>query len=149
MRKYWFLFLLVACSAAKEDPNLIQAVAIHNEATEIGHRASMGVSQLKSLEAKMDQAQLDSLHAISRDLSAWYESLVEVPGHEHEGHDHGDHDGHDHEGHNHDHGDDKNYLEGLSSAEVLAIQTEFRKEVKWMEARVINLMNNVREKDNK
>lgn len=148
MKKWWLLFFLAACSPSKEDTTLSEAATIHNEATKIGHRASMGVSQLKSLEAKLNQVQLDSLNDITTDLSAWYESLVEVPGHDHGEHDH-DHAGHNHEGHDHghDHGHEKNYLEGLSAEEVLAIQAALKKEVEWMEARVINLLNDVRDSE--
>ena len=146
MKKYWFILLLAyACGSSKEDPKLAEAMDIHNEATKIGHTASMSVSQLKSLEAKMNQSQLDSLNAITADLSEWYETLVEVPGNE-------DHDGHDHAGHDHDHDHDhdhhENYLEGLSSEEILAIQAELKKQIQWIDARVNNLMNDVRANDN-
>ena len=138
--------LLVACGPSKEYAQLIQAAAIHDEATEIGHRTSMGVSQLKSLESRMDQRQLDSLRAITNDLNDWYQSLVEVPGHEHEEHDHDhDHAGSDHTEHDHDHNHELNYLEGLSSEEIRAIQVALKKEIEWIEARVINLMNDIRE----
>ncbi|MDW3194388.1 MAG: hypothetical protein R8G66_18575 [Cytophagales bacterium] len=139
MKKYWFILLLAyACGSSKEDPNLAQAMDIHNEATKIGHSASMSVSQLKSLEAKMKQPQLDSLNAITTDLSEWYETLVEVPGNEHE----------DHDGHDHDHDHQENYLEGLSSEDILAIQAELKKQIQWIDARVNNLMNDVRANDN-
>ncbi len=156
MKKWWILFVLAACGPSKEDTTMSQAAAIHNEATEIGHRTSMGVSQLKSLEARLNQPQKDSLNAIMTDLSDWYESLVEVPGHDHgehghdhDGHDHEahDHEGHDHEGHDHNHGNEQNYLEGLPASEVLAIQAALKKEIEWMEARVINLLNDVRASD--
>lgn len=147
MKKYWFILLLVyACGSSKEDPKLAQAMDIHNEATKIGHSASMSISQLKSLEAKMEQPQLDSLNAITSDLSEWYETLVEVPGNDHDGHDH-DHAGHDHD-HDHDHDHQENYLEGLSSEEILAIQVELKKQIQWIEARTNNLMNAVRNNDN-
>lgn len=136
MKKWYLLFVLAACGPSKEDTTLTEAAAVHNEATKIGHRTSMGVSQLKSLEAKLNPTQLDSLNAITTDLGEWYESLVEVPGH-----DHGEHD------HDHDHSNEANYLEGLSSTEVLAIQAELKKEIEWLEARVINLLNNVRASD--
>ena len=145
MKKYCFILLLAfACGSSKEDPNLTQAMAIHNEATKIGHSASMSISQLKSLEAGMNQPQLDSLNAITTDLSEWYETLVEVPGNDHD-----DHDGHDHSGHDHDHDHDhqENYLEGLSSEEILAIQAELKKQIQWIDARVNNLMTDVRNND--
>lgn len=145
MKKYWFLLLLVSCGPSKEDTKLAEAASIHDEASETAHRASLVVSQLKSLEVRLDQPQSDTLNAIADDLSEWYESLMEVPGHEHDEH---NHDGHDHSGHDHDHGHQENYLEGLSSDEVLKIQAEIRKEIQWIEARVIKLMSEVQQKDN-
>lgn len=144
MKKWWIVLVLCACGPSKENSTLAQAAAVHNEATEIGHRTSMGISQLKRIEAKMNQEQSDSLQAIIPDLSEWYESLVEVPGFEHEsheGHDHDDHDGHDHD-HSHNHGE--NYLEGLSADEILAIQIELKKEIQQLEARVIALLQNIK-----
>lgn len=139
MKKWMIVIFLSACGPSKKDATLVHAAAIHSEATKIGHQTSMVVSQLKSLEGSLKMAQLDSLNAITEDLTGWYESLVEVPGFQHEEHNH-DHSGHDHE---HDH--EKNYLEGLPAEEVLAIQLELKKEIAWMNARVNKLMNEIRD----
>lgn len=142
MKKWLIILFLTACGPSKKEATLVRAATIHNEATKIGHQASMGVSQLKGLEGSLEMAQLDSLNAIIKDLTGWYESLVEVPGYQHQEHDH------DHSGYDHAHDHEKNYLEGLSAEEVLAIQLELKKEIAWMNERINNLKHQVKNKGN-
>ena len=160
MKKFWILLFLLACGPSKEDLALADAAAVHDEAVEVGYHTSKAVNQLKNMEGDLDQVQLDSLQALTEDLSHWYELLVEVPGYDHDdhyhhghshsdhsGHDHDDHEGHDHEGHDHsghDHGTSTNYLEGKSADEILAIQSELKKEVEKIQARVTRLLQDVK-----
>ena len=134
MKKILIVMILVACGGAAEDETLKSASKIHNVVMKKAHDVSLKVSELKRGETLLTESQRDSLHSIFTSLSEWYDTVVEVPGyehdeHDHEGHghdehDHGEHDhvGHDHGGHDHDHGSEVNYLEGLSSEDILEIQ---------------------------
>ncbi len=141
MRKWYFLIFLIACGQSKEDSTLVHAANVHSEITKTGHRTSVGVAEMKRLESTMSGPQLDTLQVIIHDLSGWYESLVEVPGYEGDTH---DHEGH---GHNHEHSHNDNYLEGLTSSEILAIQLELKKEIDRIQGRTINLMNRTLSRD--
>ena len=138
------LALLVACGPSANNETLQQAADIHNEAIEIGHRTSLLVSQLKQLEDTLSSGQKDSLQIVIRALSEWYETVVEVPGFDHEDRDHHDHSGHDHDHHDHDHGDEKNYLEGLPPEEVLQVQQALKVEVERIEGQVVFLAKSIR-----
>ena len=145
MKRLLFLVLIWACSGHAENETLKKAAEVHNEAVEIGHKASLLVSQLKQMEDSISVAHRDSLQSVISSLSEWYETLVEVPGYDHEdehGHEGHDHSGHDHH-HDHDHGGDVNYLEGLSPEEVLEVQEALKREVQQIERRASTIARDI------
>ena len=142
MKRFLILLLIIGCSGQAEIETLKNAVAAHNEAVDIGHKASLMVSQFKQMEDSLSLAQRDSLQVIISSLSEWYEALVEVPGYDHE--DEHNHAGHDHSGHDHhghDHGG-QNYLEGSSPKEILEVQLALKKEIEEIQGRIFQLANN-------
>ncbi len=145
MKKWILLGLLVACGPSREQQILTEAGAIHNEAMEIAHQTSLKVSHLKQRESSYEQQHQDSLRAIMKDLGEWYDTVVEVPGQEHD-HEHHDHD-HDHD--HHHHGEEQNYLEGLSAEEVLQIQQALNQEIQALTSRVLGLQSAIRTEQEK
>jgi hypothetical protein len=129
----------MACGDAAESQTLIEANKIHEQITRLSselHDAVM--EEAAAIEIEMEEAMLNGDSALAMQLARiesrmdewdvrfhdWNATVVEVPGME-QAHDHSDHAGHDHGDHaGHDHGDQHSglSLEGMSDAEILAIQ---------------------------
>lgn len=146
MKRLLILLMVFGCSGHAENETLKKASDVHNEAVKIGHDASLLVSQLKQRQDSLSVAQSDTLQVIMTSLSEWYESLVEVPGYDHDDHGHGhDHEGHDHSGHDHDHDHGApNYLEGLTPEEVLEVQEALKREVEGIQRKVTSLARDIK-----
>ena len=127
------ILLFLACGSSKDHQTLHEAATAHDQALEIAHQTALRISQFKQLETSFTPAQRDTLMAIARDLGAWYELVVEVPGHDH---DHHEHEGHDHD-HDHDHASEPNYLEGLPAEEVLEVQASLKRQVERLSSRLL------------
>ncbi len=135
MRTLGIILIFLVCCAPVENETLKQASNVHNEAIEIGHSTSLLVSKLKQQEASLSTAEQDTLQSLMKSLSEWYDTVVEVPGYDHEEDDHGH--GHDHDHDHHDHGEELNYLEGLSPEEVLAVQQALKGEIERIQGRTL------------
>ena len=88
--------------------------------------AMVAGDSLLAMELARVEGQLDQLDVLFHD---WSETVVEVPGMEH------DHSGHDHAGHDHgaqDHGAPS--MEGMSDDEILAIQQALMAELEALQA---------------
>ncbi len=121
MRKILFLALVIGCSQSGDESSLKEAAEIHDVTMKAAHSLSLKISSLKRMEKDLPTADQDSLQAVMRDLSAWYDNVVEVPGFDDHDHSHG----HDHD---HDHSQ-KEYLESLTDQQILQIQKELKTEL--------------------
>jgi len=140
----------MACGDAPESPTLIQANKIHEQINRLSsdlHDRMMG--EAAAIEKEMESAMLAGDSVLALQLARvesrmsewdvrfhdWSATVVEVPGMEDE-HDHGDHSGHDHGDHaGHDHGHHSEVsLEGMSDAEILAIQEALLAELETLRA---------------
>lgn len=139
------LALVLSGCGEEQSATLKQAIAVHDEVVRLSNqvheslvgemeRVSHGIhdafaagdtalaQQLQLLEAELSELDL-RFHAFS-------ETVVEVPGYEHD-HDHAGHDhaGHDHAGHDHSHSHGGPSLEGMSDEDILEIQQALRESV--------------------
>jgi hypothetical protein len=111
--------LLSACQKQRTDESLRQAGEIHLQALQV----------LKQVEKILDSAgtagilPADTLASLRRDVQAWRENLVEVPGLEHHDHDHS---------HDHQH----EAQPPVSSEEMLRIQRHALQQVQAIQARL-------------
>jgi len=136
--------LAISCGETEKSASMQEAHKIHNQLTRLsGELHENMVAKLQSLEADVEAAmvagdsllamelarvegQLDQLDVLFHD---WSETVIEVPGMEHE------HSGHDHAGHDHgahDHGAPS--MEGMSDEEILAIQQALMAELEALQA---------------
>ncbi len=151
MKKIWILLaVFISCSSPNKEVNdyLSEAAEFHDAAIKTGHDLSLRISQIKQIEEELSKPDQDTLQVLMKDLGEWYDSVVEVPGHEHGDHDHHghDHEGHDHHDHDHDHDHGPNYLEGLSEEQILEIQKELKKEIDVIGVRIRMLNDRIRNK---
>ncbi|MCI4669474.1 MAG: hypothetical protein MRZ79_15170 [Bacteroidia bacterium] len=119
--KYYFpavlLCLFIACKSGEPDPQLKQAFELHEIAIQKHDSLENELTALdpQSLSAEGQQ----KLTELKKASTNWEESVVEVPGFEHE-----HEEGHDHEGHDHDHHHDhaSTNLKDLPPSEILKLQ---------------------------
>ncbi len=130
------LFVLTNCSQVDPEAQkmLKEANDIHNEAVKVENALKEKMADFESIqtnlaakvEAVADSAAAAPIQAVIKELSSikdayglWSESVVEVPGQEHN-HDHG----HDHD-HDHDHAHDHS-VDDMSAADMLTYQKELK-----------------------
>lgn len=117
------LILLGACDSNSEpDPVMKQAFSVHNQALAAFDSLH---TILKTESEGASEAYKAKLDSIDTEMHEWEETLVEVPGFEHD-HDHGEHEGHDHD---HDHDASAEQYKDLPPAEMLAAQQAFLAEI--------------------
>lgn len=155
----------------EDSPSIKEARAIHDQMNRISDELHGAMQEaLASIEKEIeDSMQLgDSVLAIQlarvetqlTELDVrfhdWSATVVEVPGatcthDDHADHDHGDHAGHDHADHaGHDHGDHQHHspavnLEGMSDEGILEIQQALLEELKQLNDRFEELLNDLTE----
>jgi hypothetical protein len=120
MKQVWIFLLLIACQQATTSEDLRQAGEIHLQSLAVADDLEAALDSLEQSGA----LPLDTLAALKRDLEAWEENLVEVPGLEHE---------HAHEGHDHHHHE---AAPSISDAEMLQVQQEALRQLRALETRV-------------
>lgn len=134
------LFLgLIACQE-KENPQLKEAAAIHNEAHEIMEQVEPEIKDLDLLQSALKtkketakdtaavSAALLALGQVKAEFKEWEENLVTVPGVEDE-HDHHDHkEGEEHHHHEHKKAPD------VAPDQHLAIQKEIKKNIEKIQS---------------
>ncbi|MCB9267632.1 MAG: hypothetical protein H6558_21625 [Lewinellaceae bacterium] len=124
---FLLLFTASACSSGeKADPQLEQAAAVHEEAMKIEEEARGKLDSLLQLKnsinvqgralTEAEQAFVREINGLEGRFQAWAESLIEVPGYEHD---------HDHE-HGHDHHHHGKKAPEVTPGHMLNIQQEFR-----------------------
>jgi len=113
--------VMLQCSASKkEDPLLVEAATIHNEAVALAERLETHLNQL----AKEASYQKDSLVTWRIAIEKWKSQLVEVPGNE------------SHDFHQHAHHDDGAKLPDLTSEQILLIQQEMKAQLDSIKTRI-------------
>ncbi|MFN4086486.1 MAG: hypothetical protein ACK4LB_11140 [Spirosomataceae bacterium] len=114
--------ILMACQnqTKEKDPFLEEAYQLHLEAIEIQQDLEPKIDSL----VKLDSVRFDSLRIAFQN---WEESLVEVPGFEHD---------HDHEGHDHHHHDHGAAQPDVTPQQMKAIQNESLQNIKKLKALV-------------
>ncbi|WP_420155401.1 hypothetical protein [Siphonobacter sp.] len=132
--------LLFSCQE-KENPQLKEAAAIHNEAHEIMESIEPEVKSLDSLQSALANKQIAAkdtaafasavaaLDKVQTDFKAWEENLVTVPGMEHE-HEH-EHEGHG-EGEHHHHHEHKKAPD-VTPEQHVEIQKEIKKSIEQIQ----------------
>ncbi len=132
--------LIMASCQEKENPQLKEAAAIHNEAHEIMESIEPEMASLDSLQSQLankkiavtDTAAVASaiadLGKVKTDFKAWEENLVTVPGVEHE-HEHEHKEG-DHEHHHHEH----KKAPDVAPEQHLEIQKEIKKNIEQIQS---------------
>jgi len=122
-----FLFAVqcavAACQSPQTSDELKQAGKIHLHALALSAKLENSLDSL----GQTTTVPPDSLAAWKRELKAWEENLVEVPGLEPE-HDH------DHEGHDHHHAAPPN----ITDADMLNVQKEALRQLQALEIRIPN-----------
>lgn len=116
------LCAVAACQSPQTSDELKKAGEIHLQALALS-------AQLENYLDSLGQTTTvppDSLAAWKRELEAWEENLVEVPGLEHE-HDH-DHEGHDH--HHHE------AAPNITDADMLNVQKEALRQLQALQIRI-------------
>ena len=120
-----FLFVVLctvaACQSPQTSDELKQAGEIHLQALALSAQLENSLDSL----GQTTTVPPDSLAAWKRELEAWEENLVEVPGLEHE-HDH------DHEGHDHHHEAAPN----ITDADMLKVQKEALRQLQALQIRI-------------
>jgi ABC-type nickel/cobalt efflux system permease component RcnA len=120
-----FLFAVLCTAAACQSPQtsdeLKQAGEIHLQALALSAQLENSLDSL----GQTTTVPPDSLAAWKRELEAWEENLVEVPGlgHEHD---------HDHEGHDHHHEAAPN----ITDADMLKVQKEALRQLQALQIRI-------------
>lgn len=134
--------ILGACTSGHNEELHQQSIEMHEAALRIGKQANDKIKQFASeVEALADSSLLDSLASLKQGYQDWDESLVEVPGHEHDHHDHEGHDHGDHEGHDHSPAPD------LTQEMVLEIQKELKLKAEKLNARADRLLELVKSQE--
>lgn len=128
IRNIVFLFSLVvlaSCSNSKKNELLDESIKIHEEVIKKEQSIDQKLKELTSGDLSLSEVTKDSINQIQKDFKDWRESIVEVPGHEH---DHHNHEGH----HHHDHSSKVD----LTPEMVLEIQNELKTNAENIEARI-------------
>lgn len=133
-------FMLFSCQE-KENPQLKEAAAIHNEAHEIMESIEPEVKSLDSLQSALANKQIAAkdtaafasavaaLDKVKTDFKTWEENLVTVPGMQHE-HEH-EHEGHG-EGEHHHHHEHKKAPD-VAPEQHVEIQKEIKKNIEQIQ----------------
>ena len=158
-----FLAFLLAGCGEEQSATMKQAIAVHDEVVRLSnevHGSLLGEMErvshgIQDAFAAGDTALAQQLQLLEAELSAldlrfheFSETVVEVPGYEHDhdhaGHDHGhaEHDhghaGHDHGHAGHDHGHSHSHggpsLEGMSDEAILEIQQALKESVESIQS---------------
>jgi ABC-type nickel/cobalt efflux system permease component RcnA len=142
------LFFTACNNKTKDDPLLVEARKVHNEAVKIHNEVMKDLKEVKKMKteaeaklkdldekAKDDKTRLEELikqcdtHRMA--MSAWMKDLQEVPGND-------DHDHHDHEGHDHNH--DHKPAPQVSPQQMLDYQKEMKKNIEKLQQDVKALL---------
>ncbi|MFT4032736.1 MAG: hypothetical protein QM669_09980 [Siphonobacter sp.] len=136
-----FFALSVALGACKEkeDPQLKEAAAIHNEAHEIMESIEPQVNSIDSVQTALLEKKktakdtaayttvLTALGKVKADFKEWEENLVTVPGIEEHEHEEG-------EGHEHHHHHEHKKAPEVAPDQHLAIQKEIKKNIELIQS---------------
>ena len=143
------VIMLAAGCGEEQSATLKEAISVHDEVVRLSNElheslvAELGAKsdEIQAAFAAGDTALARQLQRLEAELSALdmrfhevSESVIEVPGHDHD-HDHGHDHGHDHDhDHDHSHGHSAPSLEGLSDEDVLEIQQALKESMEAIRA---------------
>lgn len=116
--------VLISCNSNNDKQQLAEAATVHNKALALATTLAEKIATLQY--DSMQYVSPDSLLQWRSELDAWHESVVEVPGFEHEHH-------HDHND-NHDH--HKHTTVQVTASEMMRIQQELLKRIEVLNQRV-------------
>lgn len=133
--------IVLSCSSSRSERLTEQSITIHEEALDIGLKASDKITQLEyqteGLDEPMRLAILDSVEVLKAEWKAWESAIVEIPGHKHAHHDH------DHHEHNHSASPD------LTPEMMMDIQKDLKNRIVALNIRTQKLLDSVNKKGQK